>query len=261
MTSSPRPSVKYEITAEHHPNRPGLRRIVALRDIARHGVSAGDVGGWVAGPDSLSDTGDAWVDNSAIVSGAARVSGNAYVTGNAVVTDHAQVHGSAVVAGAAILDGHSEAAGNAHVAGRGRISEFARIHGHAHLAGAARLSGHAEVCGNAVIDDHAQVSGSARVTGDASLGGYVRMNAGEISDDAFVSEDGHVLTIGPIGAHMLTAYRTRGGHRVRVGSWCGSVSDLRERFVAPRAVPAAAVAPLCDLVDSHVTAWRVPIPV
>ena len=69
---------KYELTGD--PNDAGLRRIRALQDIPRHGVRAGDVGGWVQGERNLDQAGDAWV------SGDAQVSGNAWVSGDARVS-------------------------------------------------------------------------------------------------------------------------------------------------------------------------------
>ena len=44
-----------------------LYRIRALRDLPWHGVTAGDLGGYVEGVDNLS--GDAWVSGDAMVSG------------------------------------------------------------------------------------------------------------------------------------------------------------------------------------------------
>ena len=40
-------NLKYEITNEVHPQNRNLRRIRALRDIRRHGVRAGDLGGYI----------------------------------------------------------------------------------------------------------------------------------------------------------------------------------------------------------------------
>ena len=50
-----------------------LRHIRALRDIPRHGVTSGDLGGWIEEEKNLSHEGDAWV------------SGNARVCGDAIV--------------------------------------------------------------------------------------------------------------------------------------------------------------------------------
>ena len=59
-----------------------LYRIRALRAFGT--VAAGDLGGYVASTDNLSQDGDAWVSDSARVSGNALVSGNARVTRDVV---------------------------------------------------------------------------------------------------------------------------------------------------------------------------------
>ena len=68
-----------------------VKRIRATRDIPRHDVRAGDVGGWIESDRNLS--GDAVVTEDAVVSGYAVVAGNAVVAVNAVVTDDAVVTG------------------------------------------------------------------------------------------------------------------------------------------------------------------------
>ena len=47
---------KYELADE---TRDGLHRIRALVDIPRWGVKAGELGGWIASVDNLSQSGDA----------------------------------------------------------------------------------------------------------------------------------------------------------------------------------------------------------
>ena len=74
-----------------------LHRIRAVTDLPRHGVRAGDMGGWVESTDNLS--GDAWVFGDARVFGAARVSGAAEVFGAARVFGAAEVSGDARVSG------------------------------------------------------------------------------------------------------------------------------------------------------------------
>ena len=64
--------MKYELTTTK--NEQGLFQIRALRDIPRHGVKKGDLGGWAASEYNLSQYGDAWVSGNARVFGDARVS-------------------------------------------------------------------------------------------------------------------------------------------------------------------------------------------
>lgn len=79
--------MKYELTDET--NGSGLRRIRALRDIPRCGVKEGDLGGWVESEGNLTQEGDCWVSDTAMIYGDARVSDDAQVFGNARVFDAA----------------------------------------------------------------------------------------------------------------------------------------------------------------------------
>ena len=85
----------------------GLCRIQALKDFGD--VKAGDIGGYVASERNLSQDGDCWIyDNAivcdnAIVHGNARVYDNALVCDNAIVCSDASVHGDAIVCGNAIV--------------------------------------------------------------------------------------------------------------------------------------------------------------
>ena len=83
---------KYELLpAETSGPHTGLHRIRALRDIPRHYVLKGDLGGYVSSEANLSQLGSAWVADSALVTGSAWVTGSALVTGSARVTGSAQV--------------------------------------------------------------------------------------------------------------------------------------------------------------------------
>lgn len=85
---------KYELTKETKTlaDDTVLHRIRALRDIPRHGVKAGDLGGFVEAENNLSQDGnarvhgDAWVDGKARVYGYAEVYGDAEVCGDAKVS-------------------------------------------------------------------------------------------------------------------------------------------------------------------------------
>ena len=95
----------YEFTGETTtaPNGAVLQRIRATKDLPKHGVSVGDVGGWIESESNLSGNawvfGDAWVSGNAQVFGNARVFGDAQVSGNAWVFGDAQVFGDARVFG------------------------------------------------------------------------------------------------------------------------------------------------------------------
>ena len=77
-------TTKYELVSDDtipHPLRGGahLTRIRALRDIPRHRVTAGDLGGRIESEANLDQSGGAWVSGDARVYGDARVSKTGHV--------------------------------------------------------------------------------------------------------------------------------------------------------------------------------------
>ncbi len=102
-------------------NEDGFTRIQALRDIPRHKVKQGDLGGWVLNESNLSQKGDSWISEDAEVSGNARVYGNALVSGDADISGEARVYGDIRVFG------NTEIAGRVHMSGHAQVSGDARI--------------------------------------------------------------------------------------------------------------------------------------
>lgn len=86
-----------------------LYRIEATKDIEKHNIKKGELGGFVEKETNLS--GDAWV------SGDAQVSGNTWVFGDALVYGDAQVSGNARVFSNAQVSGDARVYGNAQVSG------------------------------------------------------------------------------------------------------------------------------------------------
>ena len=68
-----------------------MHRIRATRDLPRHGVDKGMLGGWVEHSTCLA--GDAWVDDDARVFRNAKVYGQALVGEDALIADQAKVYG------------------------------------------------------------------------------------------------------------------------------------------------------------------------
>lgn len=98
-------------------------------------TSDGKLGGWVESEKNLSQEGNCWVFDDAIIYG------NALVCGNAQVLDNAKVYGNA------------------------KISDNALVYNTAQVCGDARVSGSAQVYGDAKVYGDAWVSGNARVYG------------------------------------------------------------------------------------------------
>ena len=158
---------KYELTNETKEfGTRTLYRIRALRDIPKHEVVAGDLGGWVESESNLSQDGDSWVSGRARVYNDARVYGDAYVTGNA------------------------------HVYGDARVYNDARVYGNAWVHGDARATGDAHVYGDAIVSGHACITGNARLPSRNSIftASYVGTENGTLTVTSGVS--GLVVTRG-----------------------------------------------------------------
>ena len=103
---------KYELTSEKKQhNGTTLYRINALKDFSD--VKQGDLGGWLQGEHNLSQAGDCWVYDNAVVSGFATVLNNATVLDNAVVCDKAVVYNSSIICDKAVVSGNAIIHGNA----------------------------------------------------------------------------------------------------------------------------------------------------
>ncbi len=132
---------KYEILPDKRDDslQQPVYRIRALRDIPRHHVREGDMGGYVQSAHNLSQEGDAWIADSAKAIKNAVVSGNALARGNAIITDHA------VLKGAALAD------------------QFAYIHDNATVLEGARVTGTSGIGGSTVIGGTVSVDGSTNI--------------------------------------------------------------------------------------------------
>ena len=169
----------------------GLLRIIALKDFAD--VKKGDKGGLIEKEENLSQEGDCWVyedavicENayvfgSAIVSAYAKVSGDARVYGKAKLYDSARVFDCAEVYENADVGGCTQIYGEAKVYGNARISDYAWISGNAVVYGDVRIYGGAKISGDVVISDNAKVWGNAKVYGkEVLVGGNVGISGNDV---------------------------------------------------------------------------------
>lgn len=120
-----------------------LHRIQAIKDFSN--VHNGDLGGWIESEDNLSQEGDCWVRDEAMVYE------NATVQHSAQVYDHAKVYGNADIRGNARIHGHAEIFGNAMVFGQARIQDRAKVCDQAIVCDLAIVTGHAEICEDAIV--------------------------------------------------------------------------------------------------------------
>lgn len=113
-------------------------RIIALRDFAD--IKRGDIGGYIRDYEQLSQEGDCWVADDAVVQGG-RVSGNARIFGKArIISDAVRIRGDARVGGNAVLMSNVIVEGFARIDGNARLDKASYIGGTAHLTGNVSMS-------------------------------------------------------------------------------------------------------------------------
>lgn len=238
--------MKYELTDMVLETECGLvlHRIRALRDIPEHGITAGDLGGWIESESNLSQDYNAWVSGDAHVYGNAcvygdahvyddaRVSGSACVYGDAHVTGNARVSGSACVYDNARVSGDARVTDRARVSGDARVFSRVCVYGNAHVYGDARLSGAAHVYDDARVFDLAHISGDACVSGDAHVYSNARVSGdARITGDARLPSRDSIFTASYVGTENGTLTVTSGvsGLVVTRGCFTGSVDEFLER--------------------------------
>lgn len=87
------------------PSSNNLYRIRATEDIPRHGVKAGEYGGYVHSKRNLH--GGAWLDKLCMCLDDAQVFYGAFVGGDSVVRDSAQIFGNVSISGSQIFNGNT----------------------------------------------------------------------------------------------------------------------------------------------------------
>lgn len=107
-------------------------RIKALKDFGK--VKAGDLGGFIEKESNLSQEGNCWIYNIAVVYD------NAIVYGNAIIRDNAVV------------------CGNAQVGDNADVYDKAIIYGNAKVYNSATVCGKALVCGNVEVNKEMEIS-------------------------------------------------------------------------------------------------------
>lgn len=115
-------------------------QIRALRDFDN--VKVGQLGGFIAGEDNLSQVGNCWVDNQAIVCGSGRVMCNAWACEDSIVSE-----GATLLDDACIFD-------RVHIKGSCRVKGSVQLYGSVKVGGGVILSGDLRFDCGRVLADH-----------------------------------------------------------------------------------------------------------
>lgn len=117
---------KYELT--NNSKTVYGKKLFQIRALVDFGdVKAGSLGGYVEKEENLSQCGESWVYNNAMVFDNAKVYGKAGVYGNAMVRDDAMIYGNAMVYDNAKICGNTGVFGSADVAKDARITSDADL--------------------------------------------------------------------------------------------------------------------------------------
>lgn len=118
------PKKRVRIENMHRSRR--LYQIQALRDIPRHGIKAGDLGGYVERRNILSQSDDCWIKEGSVVT---RDRYNpAYVLGNALIDGQYVIHGSVIKDNVVICGGKG-------LIDRSKLENSTKIEGNIYLCG------------------------------------------------------------------------------------------------------------------------------
>lgn len=177
---------KYELIPS---DKEGLYRIKALKDF--NDVKKGDLGGYVEGEKTLSQLGNCWIYD------------NAVVRDNAKVRHNAQIYDKAIVMG------------NAEVCDNVQIFDNAFVLDNVHIWDNARICDNARVCDNARIGGHAVVQHDAVVRGEVC-----------IWDDAIISSDKDYIVFKNWWSSGRYFTWTRSNNMWKVGCFYGTGDEL-----------------------------------
>ena len=210
-----------------------LHRVIALRDIPRHGVTAGDIGGYVESEFNLSQAGDAWIGGGACVSGNMTVKDNALVNDLAVLEcrknsedTYSWIGGAAVIKDSVTISGDNYA-----IAGNPVISGFALLN-NTKVLGSPTIKGHVSLL-SCTINGSPNISGQARlfstlVSDEASITDQVRLIDSFVSGKSSVSGSCNIEK-----SKLRDSTHVSGNVRIKEGSICEGENHLSGDLVIP----------------------------
>lgn len=173
-----------KIVNDHERGNVILHRIVANKDIHvvisdlfATKIRKGEKGGWIENVTNLSQHGNCWIHEEAMVFGNATVADNAYVTGKAKVCDNVQVCNNAYVRD------------NVRLFGNAMVYGFSVLSDNAFVFGDVTISGNSEILRNAKVYDKAKIYNS-RIKGNAVIKDFASVLDGAIiTDNTFIHDN------------------------------------------------------------------------
>lgn len=147
-----------------------MYRIKALKSFGN--VQEGDLGGWIEKEGILSQKGNCWIADEAVVLE------NAKVMDDAIVKCHAIVREKTVISDQAVISGNATVYGNALILGRSHILSSGTVSGDATVAGVSVVRGH--VTGDTSVEN-SYINANTIISGGSILRNFEYAPPGKYS--------------------------------------------------------------------------------
>lgn len=224
-------------------------RIQALCDFGN--VRAGDVGGFVAGSENLSQQGDCWIADDAIAAEFSHVQGNATLSGQAKLSGFSWIAGNSRVTDQAVMTDYTSAYGNACIGGFAHLCEGATVFENGHveteyqrdcrtMRGLTTVRGNSKLLNRAAMYDQSTLGGNAEMRGRAALRDNARLDGNAIAElwccisghswvtqNARITDRSHITGDSLVMGRVVVAGKSYITCRVRLG---GDIVILNEKI-------------------------------
>lgn len=143
---------KYEIVKDNFKEVNGVKvyRIRALKDfqndlLRNKKIKKGDLGGYIESEKNLSQEGNCWIADNAIVCDNATIKDNSVILDNATVSKYAAISENTTIFEYAKIWGSAKIHGQILIGGHAKIYDHANVHGLVVLAGAHFIGNNADI--------------------------------------------------------------------------------------------------------------------
>lgn len=226
---------KYEITdtvTMCHGNQ--VYQIKALKDF--DDVKAGDLGGYIQYETNLSQDGNCWIYDDAVVMKDARVFINAKIRNTSIITDNAVISDNVNVFGNSVIKGYASVSNNASIV-CSHIIEHAKVFRNARIENA-RVEGNAAVYGNALVIGNASIEGNAVIKGDAKIvsdyNKFIKISGNSfITDNGLIEHQNEFITCENVGSRFDTITFYKGDDDkiyITTGCFRGDIEKFKDKL-------------------------------
>lgn len=201
-----------------------LHRIEALKDFSD--VKKGDKGGFVESEDNLSQDGDCWIHDDAMVYSNAKIFGNTIIYGDARVFGNARVYGNARVFDNAKIFGNTVVYNKAKIFGSAKIFDNVMVYDNAEIYDNAVICNNTMICDNAKVYGKAIVHGDSEICDDTIICGKANIFNADINGNAKVASTSDYIVFKNWWSSGRYFTWTRSNNMWRVGCFYGTGEEL-----------------------------------